>query len=99
MQFDWNEANISHIALHNVTPDEAEQVVENEPLDAGATLRGGEMRTTHLGETDAGRVLFVVVTERDGMHRVVTARDAHKKERAFYSKHKVTTHDTDPTDP
>ncbi len=98
MQFDWNEHNVSHIALHSVTPEEAEQVVDNDPLDAGAALRNGEMRTAHLGETDAGRMLFVVVTERDGMYRVVTARDAHKKERDFYSKHKAT-NDEDPTDP
>ena len=88
MQFDWNEGNISHIALHGVTPEEAEQVIQNQPLDAGTVLRNGEMRTVHLGETSAGRILHVVVTERGETYRVVTARDAHKKERAFYSKYK-----------
>ena len=42
MQFDWKEANIAHIARHDVTPEEAEQVVENDPIDAGAVLRNGE---------------------------------------------------------
>jgi uncharacterized DUF497 family protein len=99
MQFDWNEANISHIARHDVTQEEAEQVVENYPLDAGAVLRNGEIRTINLGQTDAGRVLVVVVTERDGLHRVVTARPADRKERTFYSKHKAATNDQDLTDP
>lgn len=57
------------------------------------------MRTVNLGETDAGRVLIVIVTERDGMYRVVTARPADKKERAFYSNHKAATNDQDPTEP
>ena len=99
MQFHWDNANIEHIALHEVSAEEAEQVIDNEPLDAGAVLRNGEMRTVHLGETDAGRVLIVVVTERDGMPRVVTARPADRKERAFYSNHKAATNDQDPTDP
>ena len=99
MEFDWNAANIEHIALHGITPEEAEQVIENHPLDAGAVLRNREARTVHLGETDGGRVLVVIITERDGMYRVVTARPADRKERAFYSNHKAATDDQDPTDP
>jgi len=99
MQFLWDSGNIDHIALHGITPEEAEQVIENNPLDAGALLRNGEARTLHLGETDAGRILIVVLTERDGMYRVVTARSARRNERAFYSNHKASTNDQDPTDP
>jgi hypothetical protein len=99
MDFDWDSANIEHIACHNVTQEEAEQVIENDPLDAPAALRNGEKRTVNLGKTDVGRVLVVVVTERNSMYRVVTARPANKKERAFYSKHKAATNDQDPTDP
>jgi uncharacterized DUF497 family protein len=68
-------------------------------MDVGALIRNGEARTVHLGETDAGRVLLVVVTERDEMYRVVTARPADRKERAFYLNHKAATNDPDPTDP
>jgi uncharacterized DUF497 family protein len=73
MDFDWDSANIEHIARHNVTPEEAEQVIQNVPLDAPAELRNGEKRTVNLGKTDAGRVLVVVVTERNSMYRVVSA--------------------------
>ena len=99
MEFDWNAANVEHIALHGITPEEAEQVIENDPLDAGAVLRNGEARTLHLGETDAGRVLVVVITERDGKYRVVTARPSRRQERKFYAQHKAATNDQDPTDP
>ncbi len=93
MEFDWDPANIDHIARHGVTPEEAEQVIQNDPLDAPAVLRNGETRTVNLGETDAGRVLVVVVTERKSRYRVVTARPAKRKERAFYSKHKAANND------
>jgi uncharacterized DUF497 family protein len=98
MQFHWDNGNIDHIALHQITPQEAEQVIQNDPIDTGVALRNGELRTIHLGETDAGRILFVVATERDGMCRVVTARPADRKERAFYSNHKAAINDEDPTD-
>ena len=99
MQFVWDSANVEHIARHGVTPDEAEQVIKNDPFDMAAGHRNGEPRTVHLGETDASRVLVVVITERDGMYRVVTARPADRKERAFYSNHKAVTDDQDSTDP
>jgi uncharacterized DUF497 family protein len=99
MDFDWDAANIEHIARHSVTPEEAEQVIQNDPLDAPAELRNGEKRTLHLGKTDAGRVLVVVVTERNSLYRVVTARPAKKKERAFYSKHEAATNVQNPADP
>jgi len=31
MDFDWDDANRGHIAAHGITPEEAEQVVQNIP--------------------------------------------------------------------
>lgn len=84
MQFEWDSANIEHIARHNITPEEAEQVMLNEPFDTHVEFRNGERRTAHLGETDEGRVIFVFVTERNGKIRVVTAYDADHKARRYY---------------
>ncbi len=89
MQFDWNEANIAHIARHLVTPDEAEQVAANDPLELEVQLRNGEERIIHLGETDAGRVLFVIVTVRGEKIRVVTAHPANKKAKEFMQTRKT----------
>jgi uncharacterized DUF497 family protein len=76
--FFWDEENLSHIARHHVSQDEAEQVIENNPFDLERQIRNGELRILHLGETVAGRVLFVVVTVRNKMLRVVTVSREQK---------------------
>ncbi|MGB6973853.1 MAG: BrnT family toxin [Terracidiphilus sp.] len=63
--FDWDDANIGHIAEHDVKPEEAEEVILSDPLEMGydkSTL--GEDRWSYLGETLLGRILQVVVTLR-----------------------------------
>jgi uncharacterized DUF497 family protein len=97
--FLWDSASIPHIARHNITPEEAEQVVENDPLDIERQLRDGEERMLHLGETFAGRVLFVVVTVRAEMNRVVTAFPADRQARKFYAAKKELEHGKDAGDP
>ena len=32
VEFDWNEANITHITNHNVTPEEAEEIFSDKTL-------------------------------------------------------------------
>jgi hypothetical protein len=86
--FFWDKDNLSHIARHHVSKDEAEQVIQNDPLDLERQIRNGEQRLLHLGETNAGRVLFVVVTLQDKMLRVVTAIPADRKSRKFYAEQK-----------
>jgi uncharacterized DUF497 family protein len=43
-----------------------------------------ERRSAIIGATTAGRLLFVVFTLREGLVRVVTARDATPAERRRY---------------
>ena len=80
-QFDWDARNVGHIALHNVTPDEAEQVIANDPLTLDVVIRHGERRTVCAGWTDSGRVLKVVYAARRGRIRVVTAHEDRKLRR------------------
>jgi hypothetical protein len=82
--FDWDEANIRHIAEHGVLPAEAEEVIQNNPLDLEHQVRNGERRTMQIGGTHSGRVLVVVTTLRGKMLRVVTAFPANREYRAFY---------------
>jgi uncharacterized DUF497 family protein len=84
--FSWDEANRSHIAEHDVSSEEAEQVVLNNPVDLEVQLRSGEERTLQLGETRTGRVLVVVTTWRDDRIRVITAFPANKKLRTLYER-------------
>lgn len=79
----WNEANIEHIARHDVSPDEAEQVCRLQPK----VRRGRDGRYLVLGRTAAGRYLLVVLTYLGhGEARVITARDMDDKERALYRR-------------
>jgi hypothetical protein len=86
--FDWDEANIRHIAEHDVTPDEAEQVLLNDPADGGVQDHEGEERYVEVGVTDAMRVLVVITTQRGELIRVVTAFPATASFRDFYLREK-----------
>ena len=86
--FDWDGANIGHIARHGVTPREAEQVVRGAALPTELESRSGEERHTELGETAAGRLLLVVWTWRGDRMRVVTAFVANRKWREFWKRMK-----------
>lgn len=88
MPFIWDAGNIDHIARHSISPEEAEQVVENDPFDIARYLRNGEERLNQVGETDAGRVLVVVTTQRGEDTRVVTAHPADRDMRALYAQMK-----------
>jgi uncharacterized protein len=97
--FIWDAANTAHIARHKISREEAEQVIQNDPLDLDRQTQNGEERFVHLGETLAGRLLFVVVTERDDQLRVVTAFQADRKSRKFYSLKKDPANAKDSKDP
>ena len=72
--FEWDEDNIRHIAEHGVTPDEAEQVLFNDPTEAVLQIHEGEERHHQFGVTDEGRCLVVVTTWRsESVLRVVTS--------------------------
>ncbi|MGH9624378.1 MAG: BrnT family toxin [Bryobacteraceae bacterium] len=62
-EFDWDEANRAHIAAHDVTPEEFEEVYFGEKLET-ANARKGETRTAAVGKTDTGRLLAIVYTTR-----------------------------------
>ena len=51
IEFDWDEANIGHVARHSVLPEEAEQVILNDPVDLGMEIVEGEERYLNLGAT------------------------------------------------
>jgi uncharacterized DUF497 family protein len=88
VHFNWDEENIGHLAPHNISPDEAEQVILNRPADLKAELRNGEERVTQVGETDAGGILIVVSTMRGEKVRVVTAWPAKERLRRYFQTQK-----------
>lgn len=81
--FEWDQANETHIARHSVTPTEAEEVF----------LTKHFLRKTHsgryglYGQSLHGRYLFVVFEKLKGNAiRVITARDMADKEKIFYRR-------------
>ena len=68
--FDWDEDNLRKIRTHRIKRGDVEFALSNGP---------------NYGETDAGRLLAVVLTEREGRIRVVTAYklDAGQKKDYF----------------
>jgi uncharacterized DUF497 family protein len=85
--FQWDEDNVAHIAIHNVRPDEVEEMAfDDEPW-----IRRGRGGTRYmLGFTISGRYLFVVyVLKGKGIARVVTAMDMDEKTRRLYRKRRA----------
>jgi uncharacterized DUF497 family protein len=56
--FDWDEGNRTHIASHDVTCEEAEQVINHDPLDLEFQREDGEERFLQIGQTASGRILW-----------------------------------------
>ena len=85
--FDWDSGNIDHIAKHGVSPSEAEEVVEGDPLEMELQTEAGEngdIRLLQIGETAQGRILQLVVTRRNEKVRVISAWDAPKQLKSLY---------------
>jgi uncharacterized DUF497 family protein len=71
--FDWDDSNLRKIRAHRLKRDDVEQALSNSPILIYEQNVGGEPRFVYYGETDAGWLLAVVLTERDDRIRVVTA--------------------------
>jgi len=88
--FEWDEGNSDkNWVAHQVTQAECEQIFFNLPRVVGrqAGKKPGEVRYYVLGQTDRGRLLFLVVTIRRQRLRVISARDMTAKERKAYDRH------------
>ncbi len=87
--FEWDPGNLSKIRTHRITRDEAEQVFFNDPIPIYEQDVEGEARFVYYGETDASRLLAVVVTERGDRLRVVTAYDLDAGQKRDYLGRKL----------
>ena len=84
-KIEWQADRIAHIQVkHQVTPREAEEVCFSHPV----ILRGkGKHIYQVMGQTQAGRYLFIVVRFLgENKVRVITARDMGQTERKWYSR-------------
>ena len=86
--FDWDAGNREKNVKHRVSDDECEEVFFNLPLvlDSDEAHSQHEDRYYVLGQTHAGRNLFVALTMRGTQIRVISARDMTRKERRAYDE-------------
>jgi uncharacterized DUF497 family protein len=78
----WDIWNIQHITIHGVTTDEVEEVLGNPYVE----LRGRFGRHMMIGKTDTGRLLRVIIEQRqdNDIYYVISAFDASKENRRLY---------------
>jgi len=85
--FEWDDGNARKNWLrHRVSQTECEQVFFNRPLVVAQdeVHSDEEIRFYALGQTDAGRLLFIVYTLRGERVRVISARDMTRREQKEY---------------
>ncbi len=87
--FDWDEGNREKNWInHQVSTGECEEVFFNLPLllQPDPAHSSTESRYFVLGQTNAGRHLFIAFTLRNDKIRVISARDMSKKEEVAYDE-------------
>jgi uncharacterized DUF497 family protein len=82
--FEWDRNNLRKIRAHQIKREEAEQAIQNDSIPIYEQEVEGELRFVYYGETNAGRLLAVVVTERVNKVRVITAYDLDAGQRRDY---------------
>ncbi|MBU6430744.1 MAG: BrnT family toxin [Cyanobacteria bacterium REEB65] len=87
MEFEWDDANVDHIAEHDLSPEEAEATFFGFRVTLKAQTIDGEKRLRFIGSV-GDRILFVVYTIRGESVRVVTAFDAEEAFKALYRERK-----------
>jgi uncharacterized DUF497 family protein len=85
--FEWDEHNsIRNWEAHRVSGKECEELFFHSPLvvedDPRHSIR--EARYYALGQTAAGRMLFIAFTISEDLIRVISARDMSRREREVY---------------
>jgi uncharacterized DUF497 family protein len=73
--FDWDTNNLRKLRGHRIKAEEVEIALSNDAIPIYEQDVEGEVRYVYYGETDSGRLLAVVLVERDEMIRVVTPYD------------------------
>jgi uncharacterized DUF497 family protein len=80
----WEDWNVAHLARHDVTPVEVEQICQGSHI----VRQGKKGRLLVIGLTKQGRMITAALDpeEKEGVYYPVTARPASKKERRLYQE-------------
>jgi uncharacterized protein len=89
VKFEWDKYNtVKNWAKHEVRPYEAEETVTDEfaRILNDEVHSDSELRYIIIGKTRKHRILYIVFVIRNQRIRVISARDANKKEVIIYEK-------------
>jgi uncharacterized DUF497 family protein len=88
MRFEWDEAkNRLNIEKHGVSFEQAALIFDGFTVDRiDSRFDYGESRELSIGLLQGVAVLVVVHTDRDGVCRIISARQARKDERKRYEQ-------------
>ena len=88
MRFEWNEEkNSANIAKHGISFDMAERIFDGFVMRRIDTrFEYSEVREVSIGMIADTATIVVVHTDRNGVCRIISARQANKSERTIYEK-------------
>ena len=89
LEFDWDEGNHEKNWIkHNVQAQEAEEAFADEKKIVFLNIKhvDTEERFFLIGNTYTNRLLAIAYTRREDSVRVISARDANKKEVKIYEE-------------
>ncbi len=89
MEFDWDPAkSAANLNKHGISFDEARNVFDGPILTWVDDRRDyGENRHVSLGALSPAAILVVIHTERGDKIRLISARNANRRERKVYYDH------------
>lgn len=82
--FEWDENNLRKIRKHRIKREEVEQALSSDPVLIYEQEVEREIRYVYYGETENGRLLALVITDRNEKIRVVTAYDLDAGQKRDY---------------
>ena len=84
--FDWDEQNERHLAIHGISRSDAEDVLSGNHFLLEYQIEGNEQRWVAVGATRTARILSVVFTVRGEAMRPITGWTADKRTADLYLK-------------
>ena len=83
-EFDWDDANLRHLARHRISREEFEEAMSSDPVYVDFRDESGEPRWYVIGMSRKLRLLHLVFTIRGEATRPVTGWDAGRELYEYY---------------
>ena len=87
--FEWDRHNLEKVRAHGIKASEVEEALSISPVVVYEQDADGESRYVYYGETVGLRLIAVVLTERHGKIRVITAYDLDAGQKRDYLERRI----------